>query len=109
MLTRRIAAAACALCLAVPAAAVAKDGYVGHVRHAVASHPAGDTKDDLPGQQPMHDTPAAPQAASQANASSDDDNGWQLAALAETALLATVAVGAVALAGRRDNAPHVGV
>ena len=109
MFFRRIVAGACALCLALPAVAAAKDGYMGHVRHAVASVPAGDTKYDLPGQPPMHNTAVAPQAAAQTNASSDDASGWQIAALAEAALLATVAVGAVALAGRRDGAPHMGV
>jgi hypothetical protein len=109
MLIRRLAASACTLCLTVPAVAAAKDGYVGHVRHTVASIPAGDTKYDLPAQPPMHNTPAAPQAMSQARASSDDENGWQIAALAEAMLRATVAVGAVAAASRRDRAPHMGV
>jgi hypothetical protein len=109
MLIRRFAASACALCLAVPAAAAAKDGYVGHPRHTVASIPAGDTKYDLPHQQPTHDTPVARQAALQPGSSSGDASGWQLAALAEAALLATVAVGATAaVSGRRDSAPHVG-
>ena len=53
MLSRRIVASACALCLALPAAATAKDvRYVGHVHHsvqAVAVVAAGDTKSDLPG------------------------------------------------------------
>ena len=49
MLTRRIVASACALCLAVPAAAGAKDvRYVGHAHHAVLVA-TGDTKSDLPG------------------------------------------------------------
>jgi hypothetical protein len=48
MLTRRIVASACALCLALPAAAGAKDvRYVGHVHHAAAIVVAGDTKGDL--------------------------------------------------------------
>jgi hypothetical protein len=110
MLIRRLVASACALCLAVPAVAAAKDGYVGHDRHTAAGLPAGDTKYDLPGQQPMHNTPLAPQAMSQARASSDDENGWQVAALAEAMLLATVAVGgAAAVARRRDRAPGMGV
>jgi hypothetical protein len=109
MLIRRLAASACTLCLTVPAVAAAKDGYVGHARHTVASIPAGDTKYDLPHQRPMHNTPVARQAAPQPSSSSGDANGWQLAALAEAALLATVAVGAtVAASGRRDSAPHVG-
>jgi hypothetical protein len=48
MLTRRIVASVCALCLAVPAAASAKDvRYVGHAHHAVLVA-TGDTKSDLP-------------------------------------------------------------
>jgi hypothetical protein len=50
MLIRRIAASACALCLAVPAVAAAKDvRYVGHAHHAAAVLAVGDTKGDLPG------------------------------------------------------------
>ncbi|HEX6620241.1 MAG TPA: hypothetical protein VF024_11310 [Solirubrobacteraceae bacterium] len=49
MLTRRIVASVCALCLAIPAAASAKDvRYVGHAHHAVLVA-TGDTKSDLPG------------------------------------------------------------
>jgi hypothetical protein len=49
MLTRRIVAGVCALCLAIPAAASAKDvRYVGHAHHAVLVA-TGDTKSDLPG------------------------------------------------------------
>ena len=43
MLTRRIVASACALCLAVPAFAAAKPVH----QHAVPVVAAGDTKDDL--------------------------------------------------------------
>ena len=50
MLIRRIAASACALCLAVPAVATAKDvRYVGHAHHATAVLAVGDTKGDLHG------------------------------------------------------------
>jgi hypothetical protein len=50
MLIRRLAASACALCLAVPAVATAKDvRYVGHAHHATAVVAVGDTKGDLPG------------------------------------------------------------
>ncbi|MGZ6754880.1 MAG: hypothetical protein ACXVEJ_15600, partial [Nocardioides sp.] len=56
MLIRRIVASACALCLAVPAVATAKDvRYVGHVHHTAALVATGDTKGDLPGA-----VPAAP-------------------------------------------------
>jgi hypothetical protein len=49
MLTRRIVASVCALSLAIPAAAGAKDvRYVGHAHHAVLVAP-GDTKGDLTG------------------------------------------------------------
>jgi hypothetical protein len=48
MLIRRIAASACALCLAVPAVAAAKDD-VGHAHHAAAVLAVGDTKGDLHG------------------------------------------------------------
>ena len=49
MLTRRILASVCALCLVVPAAAGAKDvRFVGHTHHAVLVA-TGDTKNDLPG------------------------------------------------------------
>jgi hypothetical protein len=51
----------------------------------------------------------ARRAGPEPGSSSGDANGWQLAALAEAALLATVAVGATAaVSGRRDSAPHVG-
>jgi hypothetical protein len=50
MLIRRIVASACALCLAVPAVATAKDvRYVGHAHHTAAIVVTGDTKNDLPG------------------------------------------------------------
>jgi hypothetical protein len=98
MLIRRIVASACALCIAVPAAAAAKPAA------------PGDTKYDLPSSSPpMHNTPVMTPAARQTT-SSDDTNGWQIAALAEAALLATVAVGgAVAVSARRERAPRVGV
>ncbi|HEX6745410.1 MAG TPA: hypothetical protein VF087_14380 [Solirubrobacteraceae bacterium] len=49
MLTRRIVASVCALSLAIPAAAGAKDvRYVGHAHHAVLVA-SGDTKSDLTG------------------------------------------------------------
>ena len=49
MLTRRLLASICALCLFVPAAAGAKDvRYVGHAHQAVLVA-TGDTKDDVPG------------------------------------------------------------
>ena len=45
-----------------------------------------------------------------APAASDDNTGWQIAALAEAAFLAALAIGAVALVARRQHrAPHMGV
>jgi hypothetical protein len=131
MLIRRIAASACALCLAVPAVATAKDvRYVGHAHHAtavlavgdtkgdlrgaVAAVPPGDTKDDLPGavaSPATHNTAVAPRATSQSTASTDDaTNGWRLAAVIEAGVLAALAIGAaVFMTGRRHRAPHMGV
>jgi hypothetical protein len=49
--------------------------------------------------------------ASVPSASNDDtDNGWQIAALGEAAVLAAFALGGVALVARRQHrAPHMGV
>ena len=128
MLTRRIAASACALCLTVtvPAVATAKDvRFLPHVQHAVvvtgdtkgdlpASVPAvgaGDTKDDLPSTPATHNTGNAPRATSQSTASTDDaNNGWRLAAVIEGGLLAAFAIGAaVFMTGRQHRAPRMGV
>lgn len=110
MISRRILAGACALCLAVPAAATAKDvRFVGHLHHSVPAVATGDTKYDLVSTPPAHNTAVAQSSATQSAGTSDDTNGWQIAALAEAALVATVAVGAAAVAGRRSSAPHMGV
>ena len=128
MLTRRIVASACALCLAVPAAATAKDvRYVGHVHHAAAivvtgdtkgdlpgavpAVGAGDTKDDLPSTPASHNTAVAPRAASESTASTDDTTkSWRLAAVIEGGLLAAFAIGAaVFMTGRQHRAPRMGV
>jgi hypothetical protein len=127
MLTRRLLASACALCLLVPAAAGAKDvRYVGHAHHAVlvatgdtkndvpgavAALPPGDTKDDLPSTPASHNTAIAPRATSPSTASTHDaTNGWRLAAVIEGALLAAFATGAaVFMTGRRQRAPRMGV
>jgi hypothetical protein len=111
MIIRRITAGACALALALPAVAAAKDGYVGHIRHGQDSAPIGDTKYDLPSSPPMHVTPVAAGAATQATtASGDDTNGWQLVALGEAALVATLAAGGAVLVGgrRRSTGVHHG-
>ena len=69
MLTRRLAASACALCLAVPTAASAMPGrrvHVGHVHHTAAVVATGDTKNDLhvqslrAGHRRRHQGPPAP-------------------------------------------------
>ena len=127
MLTRRLLASACALCLLVPAAAGAKDvRYVGHAHHAVlvatgdtkndlpgdiAAVPPGDTKDDLPSTPASHNTAVAPRATSPSTASTDDaTNGWRLAAVIEGGLLVAFATGAaVFMTGRRQRAPRMGV
>jgi hypothetical protein len=128
MLTRRIVASACALCLAVPAAATAKDvRYVGHVHHAAAivvtgdtkgdlpgavpAVGAGDTKDDLPSTPASHNTAVAPRAASESTASTDDTTkSWRLAAVIEGGLLAAFAIGAaVFMTGRQHRSPRMGV
>ena len=127
MLTRRLLASVCALCLLVPAAAGAKDvRYVGHAHHAVlvatgdtkddlpGAIPAvapGDTKDDLPSTPASHNTAVAPRATSPSTASTHDaTNGWRLAAVIEGGLLAAFATGAaVFMTGRRQRAPRMGV
>jgi len=136
MLTRRIAASACALCLAVPTVAAAMPGgpvYVGHVHHAAAVVATGDTKNDLhvetyeqaiagdtkgrlpraithapPVTKPVSATPAG--RARPAVAGDGSSDGWQIAALAEAGVLAVVALGgAAALTSRmrRDAQPGV--
>jgi hypothetical protein len=129
MITRRIVAGACALSLALPAAATAMPArYEGHLHHAVPGLStvatgdtksdlhvdsyeqaiAGDTKGNLPravvSAPPMHNT-----AVTRTVATDDDGaNGWAVAA--GTAGLVAVALGAAALtAGRRHRAPRMGV
>jgi hypothetical protein len=98
---------------------------------------SGDTKGDLPRAIAPPGTPSAPATnvdrvgsltptqlaaaygktkptatpASAPSASNDDtDNGWQIAALGEAAVLAAFALGGVALVARRQHrAPHMGV
>lgn len=77
---------------------------------------SGDTKGNLPraiapAGTPA-ETPAAPATPVSTPTASDGDNtnGWQIAALAEAAFLAALALGAAALVARRQHrAPHVGV
>jgi hypothetical protein len=136
MLTRRIAASACALCLIVPAAASAMPGgpvFTGHIHHASAVVATGDTKNDLhvnaydqaiagdtkgrlpravvPGpavSQPVSATSAGRAAPAVAGDGSSD--GWQIAALAEAGVLAVAALGAAAAMTsrtRRNEQPGV--
>jgi hypothetical protein len=100
MLTRRIATSACALCLAVPAAAAARPAVnppptqgnrVAHVeprdgRHAMAATPA------------------------KASVGADDGGtpGWRIAAAAEGTVLALLALGSVVIVRSRRNVHHIG-
>jgi hypothetical protein len=135
MLTRRIAASACALCLVVPTVAAANGGpaFTGHTHHAVAVVATGDTKNDLHVQtyeqaiagdtkgrlpraiapapapsKPVSVTPAG--RATPAVAGDGSTDGWQIAALAEAGLLAVAALGvgaAMTSRSRRDAQPGV--
>lgn len=118
MFTRRIAASACALCLAVPAAAAA---HPAHDQPAPAKAPVtyGDTKYDLQNQQDLGapspasgvagDTkgdigrggPVAAPAPASIPAQNDGTNEWQIAAFVEGGLLAAFIIGSgLALSGR---------
>jgi hypothetical protein len=129
MLTCRVVASACALCLAVPTFAAAKPVH----HHAVAVVATGDTKNDLhvdANQQAIvgdtkSDLPRAITHAPPATkpvtlprggtvnrtvASDGSTDGWQIAALAEGGLLAALAIAAgVSFAGRQHRAPRMGV
>jgi hypothetical protein len=121
MLVRRIAAGACALSFIIPAGALAvpiQDPVAPKHQPAVVSH--GDTKYDLQNQQDVSagdrvgslsakqllagygaTKPATP--ATPAFASHDDSNGWEIAAWAEGAVLAALAVGCVVLISGRTR------
>jgi hypothetical protein len=139
MLTRRLAACACALALVIPAAAIASpasDPEVATPAHTVY----GDTKYDLQNQSgpiaPVRGTesldrvgsmtaeqlaaaygrtkPAAPAHAAPARAAivsnNGDTNGWRIAAVVEAAVLAAFAIGGVVLiGGRQRRAPRMGM
>jgi hypothetical protein len=131
MLTRRIAASACALCLAVPTFAAAKDvRFVGHVHHAVPVLATGDTKNDLHANQQAivgdtkadlprtttHARPATrqvtlPRGGTVTRVVADGStDGWQVAALLEGGVLAAFALAAGAsFASRQHRAPRMGV
>jgi hypothetical protein len=77
---------------------------------------SGDTKGNLPRAIAPAGTPAETPAAPATPVSTptashgDNTNGWQIAALAEAAFLAALAIGAAALVARRQGrAPHMGV
>jgi hypothetical protein len=76
---------------------------------------SGDTKGNLPRAIAPAGTPAETPAkpttpVSTPTASDDTDNGWQIAALGEAAVLLAFAFGGVALVARRQHrAPHMGV
>jgi hypothetical protein len=120
MLTRRIAASACALALIVPAAAQAvpaTDPPAGTQPSAVTygdtkydlqnaqdlSGPVGDTKNDIT---PV--TPAPAPAPAPVASNNDNTNGWQIAAWAEAAVLAAAALGAAVLIGGRTRSRRLG-
>ena len=129
MLTRRIVASACALCLAVPTFAAAKPVH----HHAVAVVATGDTKNDLhvdANQQAIvgdtkSDLPRAITHAPPATkpvtlprggtvnrtvAGDGSTDGWQIAAILEGGLLAALAIAAGASVARRQHrAPRMGV
>jgi hypothetical protein len=130
MITRRILACACALALAVPAAAGARAGFdapptTHHVVYGDTKYdlqnqqdlgsPKGDTKYDI---KPSYadsvgsltaeqlaaaygtTQPEVSPVASPVADSSDDVNGWRIAAVAEAGLLAALALGAAAFVAR---------
>ena len=118
MFVRRIAASACALSLIIPAAAVAvpiHDPVAPKQQPAAVAY--GDTKYDLQNQQdlsaPIGDTksdltPVTPAAQvtpakPKSFVSHDTGNGWQIAAWAEAAVLAALAVGSVVLISGRTR------
>jgi len=129
MLTRRIVASACALCLAIPTFAAAKPVH----HHAVAVVATGDTKNDLHvdanRQAIVGDTKSdlpraithAPPATKPVTlprggtvnrtvAGDGSTDGWQIAALAEAGLLAVAALGvgaAMTSRSRRNAQPGV--
>jgi hypothetical protein len=77
---------------------------------------SGDTKGNLPRAIAPVGTPAATPATPTTRVSAptasnnDSTNGWQIAAIAEAAVLAAFALGAAALVARRQHrAPHMGV
>ena len=117
-MSRRIIPVLCALAVAVvpatalaqpaqdPSPVVTRGGVVyGDTKYDLQnqqdlSAPIGDTKSDLTPVTPaVQLTPATPKSF----ASHDDGNGWQIAAWAEAAVLAALAVGSVVLISGRTR------
>ena len=106
MLTRRIAASVCTLCLVIPAAAGATIATPQDI--IKAKGPAGATvatpQDTVKAKGPAgttvatHPPPHVTRATYAAGASNRDGaNGWRTAAIAEAALLAALALGSALL------------
>ena len=103
MLTRRIAASACTLCLVIPAAAGASpatDPPKAKGPYAVTTPTPQDT---VKAKGPYGITTATPQDTTLATAHPagasrrDGTNGWRTAAISEAALLAALALGSALL------------
>jgi hypothetical protein len=95
MLTRRIAAGACALFLAAPAVAAAQPTQEGPLVHAGSG-------DSPP---PRVAAPSAPTAAR----SSGSGEGWRIAAIAEASLIAAGALGTGLVVARQRRGSQLRV
>jgi hypothetical protein len=112
MLTRRIAASACALCLVVPATAAARPAG-----HPPTTHPNRVVHVDARNDRAPSD---AYSQLRRANALNDDGTprddsgidrgatGWRSAAVAEGTLLALLSLGSVLVVRSRRNVHHIG-
>ena len=118
MLTRRIVASACALCLAIPAAASASPATdppnlvnaKGPYGMTLATDPPNLVKAIGPYGMtttvPQATTPTTPHAASASNHDATDN--WRTAAISEAALLAALALGSALVLTPRRRAPRLG-
>jgi hypothetical protein len=118
MLTRRIVATACALCLAIPAAAGASQATdppklveaKGPYGMTLATDPPNLVKAIGPfgmtSKGPHATTQTTPHAASASTHEGTSD--WRTAAISEAALLAALAVGSALLTIPRRRAPRLG-
>ena len=117
MLTRRIVASACALCLAIPAAASASPA-TDPPNLVKAEGPFGmtlatDPPNLVKAKGPYGMTTTVPQATTSttphASASNHDATGnWRTAAISEAALLAALALGSALVLTPRRRAPRLG-